>query len=214
MCGRFTLRKSVKEMAAFFQAHGTPTWSPRYNVAPAQLVPAVVQPAPGERLWAAFKWGLVPHRSKDPKVSFSNITARSETVATSPAFRSAFRSRRCLLPADGFYEWSDPKGQKRATFFRLTDDAPFVFAGLYEHWGEDGQALDTCAFVTRDANAVVKPVHPRMPVMLLTSEDFAAWLDGATIPERTDPALMTALAVGPRVNSPRNEGPECLEPAA
>jgi putative SOS response-associated peptidase YedK len=99
-------------------------------------------------------------------------------------------------------------------FFCLTDDVPFAFAGVFERWGEEGQALDTCAFLTRGANAVEKPIHKRMPVMLLTSEDFAAWLDGVVIPDPTDPALMTALAVGSRVNSPRNEGPECLEPAA
>jgi putative SOS response-associated peptidase YedK len=145
-------------------------------------------------------------------VSFSNINARSETVATSPAFRSAFKARRCLLPADDFYEWSGPKGHKRATFFRLVDDAPFAFAGLYEHWGEDGQALDTCSLLTRDANAVVKPVHPRKPVMLLTREDFSAWLDEEALPEPTDPGRMRARAVGPRVNSSRNKGPECLEP--
>jgi putative SOS response-associated peptidase YedK len=159
-----------------------------------------------------FSVGLVPHWAKDPKVSFSNINARSETVATSPAFRSAFKARRCLLPADGFYEWSGPKGHKRATFFRLADDAPFAFAGLYEHWGEGEQALDTCAFLTRDANAVVNPVHPRMPVLLLTPGDFSAWLDEAALPDPTDPGRMTALAVGPRVNSSRNEGPECLGP--
>jgi putative SOS response-associated peptidase YedK len=146
-------------------------------------------------------------------VSFSNINARSETVATSPAFRSAFKSRRCLLPADGFYEWSGPKGHKRATFFHLADDAPFAFAGLYEHWEKEGQALDTCALLTTEANAVVKPIHGRMPVLLLTQDDFSAWLDEAALPGPTDPDRMAMLAVGPRVNSPRNEGPECLEPA-
>jgi putative SOS response-associated peptidase YedK len=134
-----------------------------------------------------------------------------ENVANSPAFRGAFKHRRCLLPADGFYEWSGPKGHKRATFFHLKGDAPFAFAGLWEHWERDGEVLDTCALITTEANAVVKPVHGRMPIMLVR-EDFPAWLEGAELPAPFPAEKMKALAVGPRVNSPRNEGPGCLAP--
>jgi putative SOS response-associated peptidase YedK len=212
MCGRFTLRKSAEVMASYFKAAGVPTLAPRYNVAPAQLIPAVVQPTAGERLWEAYQWGLVPHWSKTPNVAFSNINARVETAAKAPAFRDAFRKRRCLIPADGFYDWSGTKGHKQATFFRLKDVAPFAFAGLYEHWERDGEILDTCAFLTRDANDVVKPIHARMPVLLLTGDDFAAWLGGAVLPQPTDPGRMEALAVGRYVNNARNEGLECLTP--
>jgi putative SOS response-associated peptidase YedK len=214
MCGRYTLRRAAEEMMAWFRAHRIRTFPRRYNITPAQEVSAVVQPKPGERLWAAFRWGLVPHWSKDPKVSFSNINARSETVARSPAFRGAYQHRRCLLPADGFYEWSGPKGNKRATFFHLKDDGLFAFAGLYGNWERDGEVLDTCALLTRAANEVVKPIHNRMPVLLLTQDDFAAWLDEAAIPHPTDPGRMAALAVGRYVNSSRNEGAKCLEPDA
>jgi putative SOS response-associated peptidase YedK len=214
MCGRYTLRKAADEMMAWFRANGIPTYPRRYNIAPEQNVPAVVQPTPGERRWAEFKWGIVPHWSKNPNVSLSNINALSESAAKSPAFSDAFRHRRCLLPADGFYEWSGPKRHQRATFFHLKDDGLFAFAGLYEHWERDGEVLDTCALLTRDANEVVKLIHNRMPVLLLTEDDFAAWLDEAAIPQPTDPGRMAALAVGRYVNSSRNEGAKCLEPEA
>jgi putative SOS response-associated peptidase YedK len=129
MCGRFTLRKSAEVMAAYFNAHDIPTWSPRYKIAPTQDVLTLFQDEQGDRQWALRQWGLVPGWSKEPKVSFSNINARVENIAKSPAFRGAFKHRRCLLPADGFYEWSGPKGHKRATFFHLKDDAPLPSRG-------------------------------------------------------------------------------------
>jgi putative SOS response-associated peptidase YedK len=133
-------------------------------------------------------------------------------VAKSPAFRGAFKHRRCLIPADGFYEWSGPKGHKRATFFHLKDDAPFAFAVLFEHWERKGEILDTCALITTAANAVVKPIHPRMPV-LLVREDFAGWLDVDELPGPFPAEKMEAQAVGQRVNNPKYDGPECLTPA-
>jgi putative SOS response-associated peptidase YedK len=211
MCGRFLLRKVdevLAEMLALAEILNNPA---RYNIAPAQPVLAVRQDEQGERHWATFRWGLLPHWSADPKAAFKNINARSETAATSPAFRDAYKKRRCLIPADGFYEWSGPPKHKRATFFHLNDDGPFAFAGLYEHWERDGQALDTCALLTTEANAVVKPVHGRMPVML-AREEIAGWLDEAVLPGPFPAERMAARAVGPRVNKARNEGPGCLEP--
>jgi putative SOS response-associated peptidase YedK len=166
----------------------------------------------GERRFETFRWGLVPAWSKVPKVSFSNINARVENVAKSPAFRSAFKHRRCLLPADGFYEWSGPKGHKRATHFHLKDDGLFAFAGLWEHWEREGEALDTCALITTEANAVVKPVHGRMPIMLLR-EDCEPWLKAAELPGPFPVEKLAAVTVGPKVNNPHNDGQECIKPA-
>jgi putative SOS response-associated peptidase YedK len=138
MCGRFLLRKVdevLAEMLAVAEILNNP---PRYNIAPTQPVLAVQQDEQGERHWVTYRWGLVPHWSADPKAAFKNINARPETAATSPAFRDAFKKRRCLIPADGFYEWSGPAKHKRATFFHRKDDSPFGFAGLYEHRQRDG----------------------------------------------------------------------------
>jgi putative SOS response-associated peptidase YedK len=211
MCGRFLLRKVDEVLAEMFAVAEIMNNPPRYNIAPAQPVLCVKQDDHGERQWVTYRWGLVPNWSADPKAAFKNINARSETAAKSPAFRDAFKKRRCLIPADGFYEWSGPPKHKRATFFHLKDDSPFAFAGLFEHWERDGQALDTCALLTTEANAVVKPIHGRMPV-LLAREDFAGWLDEAVLPGPYPAKRMAALAVGPRVNNAKNDGPECLEP--
>jgi putative SOS response-associated peptidase YedK len=211
MCGRFTLRKSAEELAAYFHTHGIPTWSRRYNIAPEQHVLTLFEGEHGEREWALRRWGLVPSWSKEPKVSFSNINARVENVTKSPAFRGAFKHRRCLIPADRFYEWSGPKGHKVATLFHLKDDGLFAFAGLWEHWERDAEVLDTCALITTGANEVVKPVHGRMPIMLLHA-DFAPWLDSAELPEPFPIEKLAAVAVGSKVNNPRNDGPECIKP--
>jgi putative SOS response-associated peptidase YedK len=155
---------------------------------------------------------LVPSWSKEPKVSFSNINARVENVTKSPAFRGAFKHRRCLIPADGFYQWSGPKGHIVATLFHLKDDSVFAFAGLWEHWERDAEVLDTCALITTEANEAVKPVHGRMPIMLLHA-DFAPWLDEAELPGPFPVEQLAAVAVGPKVNNRRNDGPECIRPA-
>jgi putative SOS response-associated peptidase YedK len=135
-----------------------------------------------------------------------------ENVTKSPAFRGAFKHRRCLIPADGFYEWSGPKRHKVATLFHLKDDGLFAFAGLWEHWERDAEVLDTCALITTEANEVVKPIHGRMPIMLLHA-DFAPWLDAAELPGSFPIEQLAAVAVGSKVNSPRNDGPECIKPA-
>jgi putative SOS response-associated peptidase YedK len=212
MCGHFTFRKSADETAAYFHTHGIPTWSRRYNIAPEQHVLTFFEDEHGEREWALRRWGLFPSWSKEPKVSFSNINARVENVTKSPAFRGAFKNHRCLIPADGLYEWSGPKGHKVATLFHLKDDGLFSFAGLWEHWEREAEVLDSCALLTTEANEAVKPVHGRMPIMLLHA-DFAPWLDAAQLAGPFPAEKMNALAVGPRVNNARNEGPECLAPA-
>jgi putative SOS response-associated peptidase YedK len=213
------MRLTCREMAALFDLSAAPDLGPRYNVAPTQPV-AIVRGGDAGRELAVARWGLIPHWSKDAGLAAKLINARSETVAEKAAFRDAFRRRRCLIPADGFYEWAAVPGEKhkRPHHFRMRDGRPFTFAGLGERWhGEGGpEPLETCAILTTGANAVVQPVHERMPVILLPA-DYAAWLDPSTPPGQLHALLrpypaeeMTAVPVGPYVSNPRNEGPHCL----
>lgn len=216
MCGRFMIAKQ-DQIEAHFRLAFPELSGGRYNVAPTQDVP-VIRDRDGSLAGSMLRWGLAPSWSKEPKVSFSNINARCETVATSAAYRAAFKSRRCLMPADGFYECL-PGPPKVPHLFRLPGGEPFAFAGLWERWhkGEEQEPpLETCALVTTEANEVVAPVHARMPVILHPS-DYALWLDPkASIPDliallRSYDGPMTA-AVGPYVNSPKNQGPRCAGP--
>jgi putative SOS response-associated peptidase YedK len=162
--------------------------------------------------------GAHPPWSKDSRVGYSLINARAETVAEKPAFRAAFRSRRCLIPASGLYEWQATGGKhKQPYFIRMTDGAPFAFAGLWERWhGGSGEPVETCAILTTEANALVRPVHERMPVVQAPA-DFAAWLDPRSPAHQLHgllrpypPEEMTAVPVGRYVSNLRNEGPQCL----
>jgi putative SOS response-associated peptidase YedK len=219
MCGRFTLRTSEEVLARYFQATGIPTFRRRYNVAPTQTVLAVRQ-AHGERQWALLRWGLVPSWAKDVKGMPLNINARAETVATTPSFRTAFKRRRCLIPADGFYEWSGAKGNRQATFFSLKDDKLFAFAGLWERWEHDGAEIESCALITTEPNELVKSVHNRMPV-ILTDAACDAWINEGSesgelqdLLKPLDADRMTLRKVAAFVNNARNEGEACLAEAS
>ena len=222
MCGRFTLTASRETLTNLFPLFDIPDVAPSYNVAPTQTVLAVRVPAGGDKPeLAALKWGLVPGWADDPAIGNRLINARAETVAEKPAFRSAFRQRRCLVLADGFYEWQKVERKKQPYLFRLRDGAPFAFAGLWEHWERDGRALDSCTILTTGANALVKPLHERMPVILAPA-DFDRWLDpkAAKGPElqallRPYPAeAMTAYPVATRVNNARHNDADCVAPLA
>jgi putative SOS response-associated peptidase YedK len=220
MCGRFTLSTPPDAVADLFGLVDVPDLPPRYNIAPSQPVACVR----GGRGWSLdmLRWGLVPSWAKDPKIGHSLINARAETITEKPAFRSAFRQRRCLIPADGFYEWVRSGGTARAYHVRLTDFAAFALAGLWETWIDpSGSAVETCCIITTTANDVVAPMTDRMPVVI-DPGDFGRWLDPAC-PSATDllPLLrpypageMTAIAVGPLVNSPKKDDRACLAPAA
>jgi putative SOS response-associated peptidase YedK len=196
---------------------------PRYNVAPADDVLAVTTDREGAPRGELLRWGLVPHWADDPRVGMRMINARAETVATKPAFRDAFERRRCLVVADGFFEWQHrgPAAAKLPWHVTRTDRAPFAFAGLWARWtGPDGQELRTCTIVTTAANVVVRDVHDRMPVMLPDAAAEQAWLDpGTGAPELRmllaplDPALTARRAVGPAVNDARHDAPDCLDDA-
>jgi putative SOS response-associated peptidase YedK len=222
MCGRFTQLSDRDELARLFglDSADVPELAPRYNVAPAQPVVAVRLAEDARPVVSLLRWGLIPAWAREPAIGHSLINARSETVGERPAFRGAFRSRRCLIPAGGFYEWSATGGKHKQPFhFRRRDGQPFAFAGLWERWqGGDGEPVETCAVLTTAANEVVRPVHERMPVILAPA-DFGPWLDLRAPADqlhalfRPYPAeVMEAVALGRYVSNPRNEGPQCLSP--
>jgi len=223
MCGRYTLRVSPAELAELFAVINEFDWSPRYNIAPTQTVAVVRDNRDGTgRELALLKWGLIPSWAKDPKIASSLINARAETVAEKPAFRSAFRKRRCLIAVDGFYEWQAIAGQKtKQPYFIAVRDVPaFAFAGLAEHWtSPEGTPVDTCTIITTTANSLMQPIHNRMPV-IVDPADYDRWLDpGNQDPNEVLPLLkpfpadrMQAVAVSTLVNSPRNESPQCVVP--
>ena len=220
MCGRFTQRADSKRLAKEFEVAEVPAVEARYNIAPTQDILAVYE-SPDGREMTFYKWGLIPSWAKDASMGARLINARSETAAEKPAFRAAFKQRRCIIPADGFYEWQRIEGRKQPFFFRMRDERPFGFAGLWERWeGEGGRVLNSCAILTTEANEVLRPVHDRMPV-ILHPEDYELWLDSDVrkldlVKEvlRPYPAgEMTGYPVGASVNSPRNQGAGLVERA-
>lgn len=223
MCGRFTLAVQPALIAEAFGLTDVPDLAPRYNVAPTQVAPVVRQPAAGApRRLDGLRWGLVPSWADDPALGNRLINARSETVAQKPSFRSAFRQRRCLVPADGFYEWAKVGKVRQPWHFRRADGAPFAFAGLWERWrAPSGEALETFTILTTAANALVAPVHPRMPVILPPTA-YEAWLDpeltaaGHLAPLLVPAAegVLTGYQVSQRVNAPAHDDAACIRPVA
>ena len=220
MCGRY-VRSSLPEVfAARLGARGELDLRPSYNVAPSQPALIARTDPNGRRELAAVRWGLIPFWAKDPKIGYKMINARAETVATKPAYRQAFRRRRCLIAADGFYEWQATEGGKQPFLIRLKDGEPFAFAGLWERWEGEGRVIESCSIIVTEANERLREIHDRMPV-ILAPEVYDQWLKGesanVTALEsllRAYPAkLMDAYPVSRAVNSPRNDGPELIEKA-
>lgn len=227
MCGRFTQSFSWDDLAApFGSIEGPPLdLRPRYNVAPGQDVTALRRAGTGLAP-ATLRWGLVPAWAEDPKTGQGPINARAETARGKPSFRDAFASRRCVIPADGFFEWRREGAGRQPYLFAMTDRRPFALAGLWERWTpppgragllpgiDPGRPLETCAVLTTEANALVAPVHHRMPV-ILGPEAVGDWLAGREIPLGPFPARgMAATRVGARVNSARHDDPRCIAPVA
>jgi putative SOS response-associated peptidase YedK len=223
MCGRYSLKSPVERLAEKFHLTDALPLKPRYNIAPSQPV-AVVRRLPdnSDRKLAMLRWGLIPAWVKDSASGAQPINAKAETAAERPMFRDAFRRRRCLVPADGFYEWRQEDKRKQPIYICMKDREPFAFAGLWEHWeNQDGQAIESCTILTTEPNDLLKPIHNRMPV-ILDPKDYDLWLD----PNIRDagkvrrllgpypPEEMTAYPVSLRVNNPRNDDPECIEPLA
>lgn len=224
MCGRFSQSLTGAAIAQAFQLDETPDWQPRYNIAPTQMIPAIVAAESG-RQFKSLRWGLIPSWAKDPAIGAKLINARSETVTEKPSFRSAFKQRRCLILADGFYEWRKQSGQKQPFYFRLENGSPFAFAGLWERWHDsEDNRLETCTILTTEANQIVAQVHDRMPV-ILNKESCDRWLDLDQPTESIqsllrpyDHKLMSAYPVSSNVNSARDDTPDCttalVEPIA
>jgi putative SOS response-associated peptidase YedK len=220
MCGRYSLTTPLEAMRALFGFENSPNLEPRCNIAPTQEVAVVRCRKDGGRALGLVRWGLIPSWARDAGMGAKLVNARAETLAEKPSFRAAFARRRCLVPADGFYEWQRlaPK-EKQAWRIELPGRAPFAFAGLWERWtAPNGNVTDSCTIITTDANGLVRPIHDRMPVILAPG-DYAAWLDHDMAPAvvglllRPAPeGLLSAYRVGPYVNSVRNEGARCLEP--
>jgi putative SOS response-associated peptidase YedK len=223
MCGRFTFTASAQSVQHLFPLFDLAELElqPRYNVAPSQPVLAVRAGADGKPQLTRLRWGLVPFWADDPSIGNRLINARAETAAEKPAFRAAFRQRRCLVLADGFYEWQKAAGKRQPYYFRLKGGGPFAFAGLWENWDKGDAPLETCTILTTGANELVRPVHDRMP-LILPQESFERWLDPSrkVAPELQEllhplaAEAMTGYPVTPLVNNPRNEDPRCISPQA
>ena len=218
MCGRFTLRTPAALVARQFELPFAPDLQARYNIAPRQPVAAVRLDPKGQRELVFLRWGLVPAWADDPTIGYKMINARGETAATKPSFRQAFRTRRCLIPADGFYEWRKSGRLKQPYHITLGADELFAFAGLWERWQRNGEPLETCTLLTTTANDELKPIHDRMPV-ILRPDAYAAWLDPqaaadalAALIQPLPSGLLKLRPVSSFVNSPGHEGPQCLAP--
>lgn len=224
MCGRFTLRTPAYKLAEAFGIEVRANLAARYNIAPSQDIAALRVDGENQRELVMLRWGLVPAWAKDPAMGNRMINARAETVAEKPAFRAAFRQRRCLIPADGFFEWQKtPDGSKQPYLMARPDGEPFTMAGLWERWQPPGtdEPLETCTIITTEANETLAPVHHRMPVIVAPG-DRDAWLDPAAPSTETLTALLrpapdedlTANAVDRHVNNSRHDDPRCIEPAS
>lgn len=221
MCGRFALTiyaSGLQELLAL-EGPAPADLKPRYNIAPSQSVAVVTNSAP--RRIEMFKWGLVPSWAKDPTIGDRMINARAETLAEKPSFRTALKKRRCLILADGFYEWRKDGAQKTPMLIQLAGGEPFAFAGLWETWKPpEGDLLKTCTIVTCEPNELLAKIHNRMPV-ILPRERYDEWLSPGELPaDRAAPMLvpfdaqrMKAVAVRKLVNNPANDVPDCLVPA-
>ena len=220
MCGRFALGIPRKRIQERFGLGEIPEAPDRYNIAPGQLVEAVVQAPEGRRL-KLLKWGLVPSWAKDTAMGYKMINARGESVAEKPAFKAAMRRRRCLIPAQGFYEWSTEEGKRQPWFITSgTGEDVLAFAGLWEHYeSPTGEIIESVAIITCAANGLIVPIHDRMPV-IVEPEDDASWLDpGLADPKEVADIIlprpwpaMRAYRVSTMVNSPKNESPELIDP--
>jgi putative SOS response-associated peptidase YedK len=217
MCGRFELHTNPAAIALAFELAHPPAISPRYNIAPMQDVPVVRATRSGERELAQVRWGLVPRWAKDPSIGARMINARAETLEAKPAFRNALKWHRCLLPADGFYEWKALPNGKQPYRIGMKDGSLFALAALCERWlSPEGYVLDTCTIVTTPANALLRPLHDRMP-LIIAPEDYARWLD-RSVEDVTDllspyPAAgMNFYPVSARVNAVRNDDASIIEP--
>lgn len=220
MCGRFTLTSTPQAVLDHFELNTELEFKPRYNIAPTQDVLVVRQLKEHEREIVALRWGLIPSWLKEDKISSKMINARVETAHERPAYRAAYKKRRCLIVADGFYEWQKKQDAKQPFYIYRKDHRPFAMAGLWEHWeSDDGRQIESCTILTKDANKAVESIHVRMPVILQPIQ-YTDWLN----PELQDPlqikqiiksipaSQISSHAISTKVNNPTHDKPDCVEP--
>lgn len=221
MCGRFVRKSTITEIGNEFDILEV-AWDgpPSYNIAPTQDVACVV--GNGKNRLVAMRWGLVPSWASDPTIGDRMINARSETIAEKKSFARAFKNQRCLVVADGFYEWRASQGRKEPIYVRLKSGRPFGFAGLYDHWkAPDGSVLSTCTIITTEPNELLKTIHNRMPV-IIPADERKVWLDSRTqdpgvlmpLLRSFDAQAMEVYPVSLAVNSPKFNSPDCIKPLA
>ena len=222
MCGRFTLHTPESRLRKVFNLENSEPLGlhPRYNIAPSQQVPIIRDIESGREIIMA-RWGLVPHWSNEAKAKYSTINARIDTVAEKPSYRTPFKHRRCIIPADGFYEWKVVDGRKVPHHIRMRDGDVFALAGLWDHWEGEGESLESCSIIVMPANDVMKPLHERMPAIIAPAH-YDLWMD----PRVTDKAeimgylnstpssQLVTYPISPWVNSPEHDDERCLEQAA
>ena len=223
MCGRFTQTASPEVIAEQFKITNPPLFTPRYNIAPSQPIAAIrIDPDRATRTLVMLRWGLIPSWAKDPKIGNQCINAKAETVAEKPSFRSAFKKRRCLVVATGFYEWQVQGMRKQPMWIGLKSTQPFAFAGLWEQWKPaEGEPRETCTIITTEPNDLIRPIHNRMPV-ILSPTSYDQWLDLSFQHVEPLKALLrpypseelTAYPVSTLVNNPRHDASQCLEPVS
>ena len=216
MCGRYELHSHPAAIALAFGLAHPPDVQARYNIAPMTDVPIVRVATDGHRELVRMRWGLVPRWAKDPSIGARMINARAETLETKPAFRNALKWHRCLLPADGFYEWKAVAAGKQPYRIGMKDGELFALAGLTERWlSPEGEVLDTCTIVTTPANPLIRPLHDRMP-LIIAPEDYARWLDRSVedVTDLLSPYPASAMAFHPvstRVNAVKNDDPSIID---
>jgi putative SOS response-associated peptidase YedK len=217
MCGRFAQASAIQKVQEMLNIVGQLDLTPRYNVAPSIPIIAIRENTDAAMEWATFHWGLIPHWAKDKKIGYKMINAKAETVHEKPSFRNAFKYRRCVIPADGFYEWRNGPNGKQPYYILAQNDEPLFFAGLWESWTSPEESIESCTIITTEATGNIREIHTRMPVTL-TGEQITQWVDR----DIQDPVklhnLLTPTAklnyypVAKTVNNPRNDTPECIEP--
>ena len=221
MCGRYTRTDRFEQIAHDLTLTTPQHWTPRYNIAPSQLVACIrTNPETQQLECCDLKWGLIPSWAKDSSIGNKLINARGETVAEKPSFRHAFKQQRCLVLADGFYEWKREGKMKQPYYIRLKDHRPFAFAGLWERWEKEEPAIESCSLITIHANSLMEPIHHRMPVILPAST-YPTWLDSNSNDSTARLSLlqpfetedMKVYPVSTLVNNPAHDHPHCLRPS-
>ena len=216
MCGRFNLTASSQQILDHFELKRISNYEISFNIPPGQKILNVVQLEDGSRKGVYLHWGLIPPWSKDKKIAHRLINARSETLPEKPSFRAAYKKRRCLIPATGFFEWQQTNNGKQPYHIHRQDNSLFAFAGLWEHWEQANETIYSCTIITTSANELMQPVHQRMPV-ILSPDHYPSWLDKAAPTDCLETVLKSEgydqiqlTPVSTRVNSPTHNDSDCL----